>query len=203
MSRAGRGIAANQTGRVFQLLAFVQEHQDEHGYAPTLEEIMGGIGLASKSVAWRLVSVAVGAGFAVKTPEIARSIRLTSEGRLLVRSKDPGMAHRLAWDVPVRVHGGKGSAGMNLVGPAGGTVGRRLQIVGIMLRGDTSPALLAAEVGVSIAVIKSDISAMTASLPVYEEAGRVGITPEDLQDWMRRLYGWPITLPARGEAAAR
>jgi len=60
-----------------RLLAFVAEHTNEHGYAPTLAEIAEALGCAVPNAQYHINFLAR-QGFIVVQPNTARSIRLTA-----------------------------------------------------------------------------------------------------------------------------
>lgn len=64
------------TRRQAECLAIVRAYIGKHGISPSYEEIQGALGVASKSVVWRLISALVDRGYLVRIPSAARSLAL-------------------------------------------------------------------------------------------------------------------------------
>lgn len=68
----GAGLTRAQK-RVFD---FIEDYMDEHGVAPSFDDIKDGVGLASKSVVHRHVQTLIQKGWIGYMPDRARSIYL-------------------------------------------------------------------------------------------------------------------------------
>lgn len=170
-----------------RLAAMVGRYWRTRGCGPTIDQMRSYLGYKTKARVVRLLDHMAARGLVRRTAGMPQTTRLTPAGEEYADGRRCG-----AVDVVVAVsdtHDDEPS-----VGPAGGTNGRRLAIIGVLLRGDATPGQIAAEMGVGVAVVRSDLTAMTLSLPIYESGGNVGVDRAELEAWMRRLYRWPITI---------
>jgi len=62
-----------------EMLAFIEEFMDEHGYPPTYEEIRVGLQISTKSLVNYHLEVLENAGSITRSPNTPRGIRLTQE----------------------------------------------------------------------------------------------------------------------------
>lgn len=70
------GTSFGLTSRQRELLMFIRSHIGEHGIAPSYDEMMAAIGLASKSGVHRLVKALEERGYISRLPDRARAITL-------------------------------------------------------------------------------------------------------------------------------
>jgi len=69
--------------RVRAVVVGIARHQTKHGYAPSVRELRAATGLSSISEVTRWLRIGEQAGLIVRTPGLARAIRLTAAGRAL------------------------------------------------------------------------------------------------------------------------
>ncbi len=62
-----------------EMLAFIEDFVDEHGYPPTYEEIRCGLNISSKSLVNYHLEILENAGLLTRSPNTPRGIRLTAE----------------------------------------------------------------------------------------------------------------------------
>ena len=67
-------------------LVFIDRFWKENGFAPSMQEICEGVGVASKSTAKRYIDVLKEEGFIVSKLSATRTIRLTSKGIACVKN---------------------------------------------------------------------------------------------------------------------
>ncbi len=72
--------------RMRALVAAIARHQAKHGYAPSVRELRAATGLSSISEVARWLPICEQAGLIVRTPGLARAIRLTVAGAALAAS---------------------------------------------------------------------------------------------------------------------
>ena len=71
--------------RILSLVRFVAGYWEEHGYAPTIREIVHELDLSSTSIAAYWVRATVQAGLVKVDALHARTIRLTEAGRAMLQ----------------------------------------------------------------------------------------------------------------------
>lgn len=69
------------TARQREVLDFLQSYVHEHGYGPTLKELMARFGIRSLSTAWKHLRRLEEKGFITKRRFRERGIELTTSGR--------------------------------------------------------------------------------------------------------------------------
>jgi SOS-response transcriptional repressor LexA len=67
------------------LMLFLADYTESHGFPPSFQEISEAIGLANKSSASQHLSVLRDAGFVAYAPRKFRTVTLTEAGRLAVQ----------------------------------------------------------------------------------------------------------------------
>lgn len=73
--------------RMRALVVAIARHQAKHGYAPSVRELRAATGLSSISEVARWLPICEQAGLIVRTPGLARAIRLTAAGEALAASR--------------------------------------------------------------------------------------------------------------------
>ena len=69
-----------------ELLGFIRDHVDEHGYPPSNREIAAQFGMWPNAVQYRLRKM-VEAGLIRATPGIARSVNITGAGMKMITER--------------------------------------------------------------------------------------------------------------------
>ena len=64
-----------------KLLEFINRHNEEVGWPPTVREIQHEFGMSSTSVAVYWINKTANAGLIERDPGVARGLRITQEGR--------------------------------------------------------------------------------------------------------------------------
>lgn len=72
----------NLTQRRIDLMVFIQEFRDEHGYAPTTRELTQLLGAASVSNTHAHLELLRRGGLVDWSPGLPRTIRITPDGKL-------------------------------------------------------------------------------------------------------------------------
>jgi repressor LexA len=73
-------MATAPTGRQAEILAFIEEHLDRHGYPPTVREIGQGVGLASPSTVHRHLEKLEAGGHLTRDPSKPRAMLVGLRG---------------------------------------------------------------------------------------------------------------------------
>lgn len=85
-------MASAPTGRQAEILAFIEDHVDRHGYPPTVREIGQGVGLASPSTVHRHLEKLEEGGHLRRDPSKPRAMLVGLQGgRSAERSGPPPM----------------------------------------------------------------------------------------------------------------
>lgn len=85
-------MASAPTGRQAEILAFIEDHLDRHGYPPTVREIGQGVGLASPSTVHRHLEKLEEGGHLRRDPSKPRAILVGLQGgRASARPGPPPM----------------------------------------------------------------------------------------------------------------
>lgn len=85
-------MASAPTGRQAEILAFIEDHVDRHGYPPTVREIGQGVGLASPSTVHRHLEKLEEGGHLRRDPSKPRAMLVGLQGgRGAARSGPPPM----------------------------------------------------------------------------------------------------------------
>lgn len=77
------------TPRQKQCLDYIQRYWDEHGYAPSYNDIREALSAKSKSSVAALIEQLVQRGYVTRTPHLARSIQVVQRSRTVHNGSSP------------------------------------------------------------------------------------------------------------------
>ena len=84
-------MATAPTGRQAEILAFIEDHVERHGYPPTVREIGQGVGLASPSTVHRHLEKLEKSGHLRRDPSKPRAMLVGSQGARRSQAAPPAM----------------------------------------------------------------------------------------------------------------
>lgn len=90
------------TPRQKQVLEFIKLYWKDNGYAPSYDNIKDGLGAKSKSSIAALIDRLERKGYITRIPQIARSIRVTEDGKAVTQEvaqspETPGTEPDVPW----------------------------------------------------------------------------------------------------------